>query len=58
LVDDFNTASFGAPNSMLDTSTSFMLTQDQNINETAIHPIDWTQWDAWLSGTDFQNAIT
>lgn len=58
LVDDFNTAGFGAPNSTPDMSTSFMLTQDQSINDTTIQAIDWTQWDAWLSGTDFQNADT
>lgn len=55
LVDDFNSATPSAPNSMLDTTINLLFTEDQNINDTAAEAIDWTQWDAWLSGTDFQN---
>ncbi|KAJ4541261.1 hypothetical protein HRR88_006684 [Exophiala dermatitidis] len=51
---DVSASETGMPSSMLDEDPNSLLPQNQDMEELISEGIDWTQWDSWLSGTDFQ----
>ncbi|KAG9792325.1 hypothetical protein KCU88_g862, partial [Aureobasidium melanogenum] len=51
---DVSASETGMPSSMLDEDPNSMLPQNQDMEELISEGIDWTKWDSWLSGTDFQ----
>ncbi|KAL2437108.1 Aurofusarin cluster transcription factor aurR2 [Exophiala dermatitidis] len=51
---DVSASETGMPSSMLDEDPNSLLPHNQDMEELISEGIDWTQWDSWLSGTDFQ----